>query len=85
MDGLTIQNGQGSDPGTQERKERTHEPLRDRADLQLVRRAQPTAGGQTAVSLQSNRQETTISWIEIPRHRSLNKIAEKPGIAAQRR
>ena len=36
MDGLKRKNSQGRDPRTQERKE---QPLRERADLQLVRRA----------------------------------------------
>ena len=59
---------------------RQEQPLRERADLQLVRRAWPTASRQRAISLQSKKQETTISRIEIPPgHSALNKIVEMPG------
>ena len=46
------------------KRERKEQPLRERADPQLVRRAQPTAGRQRAVGLQSNKQRTIIIRVD---------------------
>ena len=57
MDGLERKNSQGRDPRTQERKE---QPLRERADLQLVRRAWPTAGKQRTITIRIEVLQTQI-------------------------
>ena len=54
-------------------------------DLQLVRRAWPTAGGQRAIILQSKRQEKSISRSRSPRHSAFNKIVETPGATERAR
>ena len=58
MDGLKRKNSQGRDPRTQERKE---QPLRERTDLQLVRRAQPTAGKQRTITIRIEVPQTQIT------------------------
>ena len=56
------------------------QPLRERADLQLVIRVWPTAGrqGQSAFSQRDKKQPSVVS--RSPRHSALNKIVETPGV-----
>ena len=58
MDGLKRKNNQGRDPRTQERKE---QPQWEREDIQLVRRASPTASSQRTISIRIEALQTQIT------------------------